>query len=51
MVTNLLWALGIAGVAIVSGSVFVMYEARQERLWDEQFRRELEELRQQYGND
>lgn len=51
MVTSVLWGLGVIAVAVIGGSLFVVYEARQERLADERFRSEVEELRQMYGND
>lgn len=49
--TNLLLGVGIIAVAVVGGLLFIVHEAREERLSQERVRRELEQLREQYGND
>lgn len=51
VMTNLLLGVGIIAVAVVGGLLFIVHEARQERLYQEQVRREVEELREQYGKD
>jgi hypothetical protein len=51
VVADLLFGFGVLGLAVLAGVVFLAYEARQQRLLDEAFRRELEDLRQQYRNE
>lgn len=48
---DVLMGLAVIAVAVVGGLLFIVHEAREERLSQERVRRELEQLREQYGND
>lgn len=51
MVSDLVWAFLILGLAAAGLVGFVYHDVAQNRKLDEDFRRELEELREQYHRD